>query len=91
MVMVALAAIVPAMVAIVRGCRIGRLRLSYIGSGLCGGLHSGRPLGREKQSKCCGQQKKSQGTFHSQSPERMKSPVGILNHRWRRKSRGIVL
>ena len=88
MVMVALAATVPAMVAIVRGRRIGRLRLSCIGSGLCSGLHGGCLLGREKQSWCCGQQKESQGTFHSISPKRMKSPVDILNHRCGRKSRG---
>ncbi len=48
MVMVTLAAIVPAMVAIMRGCRIGRLRLSCIGRGLCSGLDSGCLLDREK-------------------------------------------
>jgi hypothetical protein len=69
MVMVALAIAVPAMVAIMRGGGVGRLRLSCIGSGLCSGLHSGCLLGREKQSWSCGQQKESQGTFHGKSPE----------------------
>ena len=48
MAMVALATRVPAMVAIVRGCRIGCLLLRCIGSGLRSGLHSSSLLRREK-------------------------------------------
>ena len=59
MAMVVLATGVPAMVAIVRGCRIGCLRLRCIGRGLRSGLHGSGMLRREKQNWSCGQQKES--------------------------------
>jgi len=61
----------PAMVTIVRGCLIRRLRLSRVRvrRGLCGGLPSSGLLGGEKKCRHRRQQQNIQDRFHCNSPK----------------------
>jgi len=70
MMAVTLATVVPAMVAIMRGCLVGRLRLGGARTILWSRLHSGSFVYGYKKRRRCRQQEISDDTFQSNSPER---------------------
>jgi len=78
----------PAMVTIVRGCLIRRLRLSRVRRGLCGGLRSGGLLDGEKKCRHRRQQQNIQDTFHCSSPKRMKIPCSPIESQDAKKVAG---
>ena len=70
MMAVTLATVVPAMVAIMRGCLVGRLRLDGARTILWGRLPGGSFVYGYKKCRRCRQQEISDDTFHGNSPER---------------------